>query len=312
MSTFAAQTAAATTTVRTCSHCGLALTDPVSKSVGVGPICRGKENAVLAKVMPLFETGVQKYGQELVRSFVVLHPETQTELLQVVRTVLGSDRPLDLRDTVRRLDWATSFPQPKTVREALIGLIAACGYPGLAAIVSGKASTTPAKVTAEGGRIVLAGSKNGYAVQAMKGIKGWSFSGSAKTWSFPAEMIAEVKTVIATFYPVTECDLDAVGAEALAQAATLAPKVVTPAPAAPKSVPPVAAKVYGVSLTVNAKGGLVVLTPYHPGFIMDLKDAVPSKARTRNHKDSPKTWTVDAAYRSVVEALLAKHFGYAA
>lgn len=54
------------------------------------------------------------------------------------------------------------------------------------------------------------------------------------------------------------------------------------------------------------RDGFLVRTPYHEGFVHDLKDQVPSSHR-RWWEDS-KAWWVDAAFEDLLADLLLRYF----
>jgi len=290
------------TTIRFCSHCQRELTDAVSLSLGVGPVCRGIENEVYAKALPVDDAALTARVPVLFSMLHLLAPETSPVVTEVLTTLLSSDRPADLRATVKRLDWACSYAQPKACRDALIGVIKALGYVGLALIIEGQNSTTPADVTAENGKILVKGSKNSAATHAFKAIQGWSFSHTTKTWSFPAAQGSKVKLAVHAAYPATKTDLDVVIAAATEQAAALAPVV---APIAP--VPAVKPAVVQVALSIQ-DGKLIAKTAaYFPVFIAELK-TLPWKDRQWNLPEAPRAWTIALSHKVFVETLIAKHF----
>lgn len=293
-------------TIRYCSHCHKALTDAVSLEIGVGPVCRGIENEVLAKTIPVDEAVTVSTAQRLLLHIGAFAAETQETMMVVFQTILSADRPSDLRATVKRLDWCLSFAQTAEVRDLILRLVRGLGYVGLAGILAGQSSTTPATITAVAGRIVVKGSKNSYAASLFKKIPGWKFSHPTKEWSFPATAGTALALAVATAYPATATDVAAVAAVALTQVVpetpASAPTVAAPAPVAvPQVVMPVP--------TMGVEGGkLIVRTPfYNPGFVSALK-ALPWPERAWDMPAAPKAWTVDPKHTGFVRELIAIHF----
>lgn len=301
------------TTLRFCSHCNRPLTDAVSLDLGVGPICRGIENEVYAKAVPADDAAIRAAGLPLLTRLHECAEETRATVGVILTTVLSSDRPADLRATVKRLDWCCSYLQPQAIRTGLLQVMRACGYQGLAAIITGKACTTPAEVTAVNGRIIVKGSKNGYASAAFRGIVGWKFDHAGKFWSFPAASGAAVKQAVGLYYPATKTDVMAVAEEAKLQAPA--------APAFTMPAVPVSIKVVGDppaytthhAVVTSMKGGKIILqtAAYFPAFVAALKE-LPEADRCWNLPSAPKAWTVAAKHAVAVQALLQKHFNIAA
>lgn len=294
-------------TIRSCSHCGKALTDAVSLTIGVGPVCRGIMNEVLANQMPVNVAGVMGLVPQLMMGLGSAAAETIEVLTEIAQGLLATAAAGDQRENVKRLDWACSYAQPLTVRTLLLDLMRALGYVGLAEIVSGKASTSEAAVALVGTKIEVKGAKNSAATWAFKKLQGWGFSTTTKTWSFPAAQLPAVVKAVQTYYPATKLDVAALTA---AVAALPAPAVVV-APPAVKVTAPVTATptATGVTLTDSKTAGWIeVRTPYKPAFIADIK-TLPWK--DRKWDGAAKCWMVTTAHETAVLALIAKHFAAA-
>lgn len=297
------------TTLRFCSHCNRPLTDAVSLDLGVGPICRGIENEVYAKALPADDGAIRVEGVKLLTRLHECAEETRATVAEILKTVLSSDRPADLRATVKRLDWCCSYVQPSAIRAALLQVMRGCGYQGLAAIIDGKACTTPAEVTAVNGRIIVKGSKNGYASSAFKKIIGWKFDHLAKSWSFPAASAAAVKQAVGLYYPATKADVMAVAEEAKLQAPATPAWTMPAAPVPVKIVGAPPAYTTHHAVVASAVGGKILLktAALFPAFVGELK-TLPGPERSWNLPSAPGAWTVDAKHAAFVEGLLAKHF----
>lgn len=60
------------------------------------------------------------------------------------------------------------------------------------------------------------------------------------------------------------------------------------------------------TITLTDSGDLLLDTPYHPGFVQEIK-SIPSTARKYDYEN--KTWTVDYKYADQVRWIIAKYFG---
>ena len=299
-------------TLRQCSRCGQKLTDAASLECGVGPICRGIDNEVLAHVFPVDHAGVEVAARALLADLGRVAPETSDTLAGVATMLFGGVAPnSDNRATVKRLDWACSFihPEPK-VRATCLALMKALGYWGLAAIIEGQASTSAAEVSAVDGRIVVKAVKNKTAAMAFKEVKGWKFDHIAKVWSFPWTMAAHVEGRLNTFYPASKFDMATIAETAKSQMSEVAKKDFAPAVTAP------IAKVMFLgceiavkaAVTVTVEGDkLRVKTPFVAAFVAELK-TLPYKDRAWNLPEAPGVWTVAAKHAKYVATLLAKHY----
>lgn len=254
---------------RNCARCGLELTDAASREAGIGPICRKLDNAVLARLIP---SNVPLAVARLSRVTVSGLPEECAHTLnEVVAALTGENAAsvLDWRVTVKRIEWLLSWGLGHETRHALMEIVRALGYVGLAALWNGEAATGKATVTFVGGRLHVAGPRNKSARISLKKI-GAKFhsedkvNGIKATWSVPAASHAAFYTVIVTHYP------NFVGLAEAVEAAKAAKVTATvEAKSAEAAVVPVIEE-------VGSK--IAVRTPYNAGFVAAIK-ALPFKAR---------------------------------
>jgi hypothetical protein len=306
-------------TIRFCSHCRRDLTDAVSLELGVGPVCRGIANEVMAHAIPAELDAARTIAAELLVMVAAAAVETASKLTEMLTQVAFVELGTDLRVPVKQIDWALSYQQPTALRTGLLKLMKALGYVGLANIIEGKACTSEAELSAGSGRIVVKGAKNAHAAHTFKRIQGWSFSSVTKTWSFPVTSAAQVEAAIAAHYPATKTPLAPVVAAAQEQLAAMPQTFKSGSSTAPfaaavavPTLAPAAPKVVAVIETLN-EGFITVKTPYNPAFIGALKAAISNwKDRTWNAPVAPQRWLIAAQHAPVVQKLVAEHFPVAA
>lgn len=218
-------------TLRFCSRCGDALTDPASRECGVGPVCRRKDTHLYAKTISA------NFGIATIRAMSVredmLAPEVQDtwkaalkRLLKAAEKVanLTDDMTImrrtgaDLREVVRACDLVCSYENPgREVRNAVIDVVHACGYVGLAAVLAGQASTSPSRVWFENGRVFMAGlgNKSGWAaMRQIPGIITPRNRGDRSPYSAPAAQATTFLANVRRYWPMYEGDLAALATEA--------------------------------------------------------------------------------------------------
>lgn len=213
-------------TYRACSRCGKELTDPASRECGVGPICRGKDNHLYAKLIEanipmataLFmgthpeELPLEVEGRFMTanKSFIKKMEKVQSANEDVtIMRLTGAD----FRDEVRTLDYILSFRVSSETRDKLVGVVRYLGYVGLAAVLSGEASKSSAKVWFENGRVFLQGTGCTSGFQKMKRIRGIqtpAYRGSKDPYSAPGNQCEKFLDVVSEHWPLYDGDLDAV------------------------------------------------------------------------------------------------------
>lgn len=245
----ARRTLVADNTYRSCSRCGLELTDPASRECGVGPICRAKDNHLYAKLISanlpvaaslLYGTHPEELHEDVAPRFMALC-EAFTKKATLAQSknedmfnlnLTGSD----FRDEVRELDFILSYRSSLETRKKLIGVVRALGYAGLAAVLSGDASKSKAKVWFESGRVFLQGTGCTPGWRKMKqipGIKTPRYRGEKAPYSAPAQYAKEFFDVVIEHWPLYDEDLDNLKSQAEAFVAANPIEEVTQIPEGP-------------------------------------------------------------------------------
>ena len=157
---------------RTCSFCGLRLTDPASWERGIGPICARNSTTIFAKQMKfqgsyalahLFAIKAEAMPEEI-RSF------WQTEFVPVALDILKvacsstsalETHGVDLRDLAKVVAWILSYRIDRKTKVSLVNFVKFLGFVGYASVLAGDASTGPATISFNEttGRVELVGSR---------------------------------------------------------------------------------------------------------------------------------------------------------
>ena len=218
-------------TRRHCSRCHDELTDISSREAGVGPVCRKKDNVLLARSIPA------NYPEALIFALSVnpdlLAPETVEVWKDANKRLLArsehaaqsstdmfsmSQSGEDLREIIRACDFLCSFEHPsRDVRSYMIQIIRALGYVGLAGVIAGQASTSASKIWFEKGRVYMTGLGNTSGWQTMKKINGITcprFRGDRSPYSAPAGSAVAFLEAVQAHWPMYEGDVAAITAEA--------------------------------------------------------------------------------------------------
>lgn len=229
-------------TPRHCSRCGQSLDDLSSREAGVGPVCRKKDNVLLARSIPA------NYPEALIFALSVnpsqLAPETvetwqaaNKRLLACSEHAAKNDTDMfsmsqsgeDLREVIRACDYLCSFEHPsRDVRSHMIQIIRALGYVGLAGVISGQASTSASKIWFENGRVYMSGLGNTSGWQTMKKIPGITtprFRGDRSPYSAPVSSMKAFFDAVQAHWPMYEGDIAVIEMEAMAWQAKNPPPV---------------------------------------------------------------------------------------
>jgi hypothetical protein len=269
---------------RNCCRCGKDLTDAASLEVGIGPICRKLDNALLARLIAAnVPAALVTIGTVVVSSLPEVTHATYANVLADL-AVEGND---DWRKTAKRIEWILSWRTTEDNRNALVQTIEDLGYVGLAALISGDAATGKAVVTLEGGRLHLRGPRNRSGQAAIMGIPGRRFhsatDGVKASWSVPVAAGEAFRLVVAKHWP-NFSGLE----EAIASAVS----------------EPAAAPVVVVA-TLNDAGWLQIKTPYNAAFVGEIK-TLPYRSRRWN--GDARVWEVEPSLFPQVSALVSKHY----
>lgn len=277
---------------RNCVRCRKELTDAASMEVGIGPICRKLDNAILAATIPA-NVAAARFAFEGIPELPL---SAVSETFYKVLSALQAGGKSDWRVEVKRMEWMLSFEAVRAVAyEGMLKTVRALGYVGLASLWEGEAATGLATVRYDAGRLFVKGPRNKAAINALRAIQGRRFHSDTKEWSVPAAQAEAFEAAIHAHYPVNTGLVVALG---VAQNAAVAPAAV-PAPVA--SPPKVASKV-----SIEVLGAVArVRSPYNSGFIWALKESLPHQAR----KWTGTAWEVVASYLPTVEQLVEKYYG---
>lgn len=208
-------------TDRFCSRCGLPLTDVASRECGVGPVCRKKDTHLYAKNIPANYPSATALGMGMTGDW--FHREVrktwalvQKRLQKIAARAMASaeDNSLfhvkgeDLRKIVTDLDLMCSYRHPNSqARSNLITMVNALGYVGLAAVLSGEASTSKSELWFENGRVFMKGLNNRSGWRAMGQIPG-VVRPSSRTrkdpYSAPAAQAVPFINLVRRFWPLFE------------------------------------------------------------------------------------------------------------
>ena len=211
-------------TYRACSRCGKELTDPASRECGVGPVCRKKDNHLYAKLIQanipmatalILGTHTEELPLECGERFMTASKSFVKKMAKLqeanedetVMKLTGAD----FREEVRALDYILSYSLDSVTRTKLVNIIRHLGYVGLAAVLSGEASKSKAKVYFEGGRICLKGTgctSGFHKMRKIRGIKTPRYRGSKEPYSAPASQAEEFLAVVIEHWPLYEGTLD--------------------------------------------------------------------------------------------------------
>lgn len=313
---------------RTCAYCGLPLTDSASLQAGVGPVCRGKDNALYAKGIPADLPAAKAAFQAVVRlisdSGAEVSSYFHSTALPAFEAAMGSETP-DFRDAVRALVWIASGS--KALRAKVGPVVSALGYPAVAAMILGMAVSSPATLalipTPFKNRPETLGVLNLVGASAPKATKPLRAFGGVKTttgWCFPLANLDTLVQNLPHLYPwLTVEHPEGWSGLALARENALAAfkasqtpavtvtTVVTPAPTPAKAPSPVTVTpVGGRPAAKNGTPRAGIRTPYNGGWIVTLKTLVP--ATNRSYSAADQTWEVDADFLPLVLAELPKFF----
>lgn len=280
---------------RHCIRCDKQLTDAASMEVGVGPICRKLDNAILAQSIPAnVEQALNAFAGIPADQFSAVTVHVLNEVLQS----LMAGGKTDWRKEVKQMEWLLSYEDIRKVAfKPMLAAVQALGYVGLASLWAGEASTGLATVRFENGRLYVNGPMNKYARYALKRIPNCLFHGATKEWSVPAHAFSAFEKAIHAHYPVNTGLSEALAAAKLHSAPV----------AAPVAAPAVVSAPVSPRLVVEAEGGVLkVITPYKATFVAALKSALPYNARRWD--GVAKHWVVEEKFRTTVLGLIVSHY----
>jgi hypothetical protein len=285
---------------RHCARCGQPLDDAASKELGIGPICRGRDNRLLALDIP---SDVPAAREEWLKGYHMLSvpEECKVTVEKVHEAVLNLEGKQgdDWRKTVKRIEWILSWSVSARSRATFERVVECLGYRSLVLMWRGESVKGKAKIrfSPKDGRLYIKGPRPPREVRnRMKAIPDWSFTGASKEWGFPFYALDEIRGQIVPSYIALE-GLDEVE-EAIA--AYVPPAGTTRHTRNGKRPPRYRAD-------FNEFGDLEIHTPYSAAFVRDLKEGIPDHCRSWD--PDKKVWAIlDPEWMPAAEAIAEKHF----
>jgi hypothetical protein len=214
---------------RPCVRCNQALTDPASVEAGIGPICRGFANQILAKETP------SAWSDKDLFNFTFLSAESfpvdaQARFAKVFAFVCASHgmnqaeaaKGEDMRATVKELVYLASVAPTNAIYETLIGAIRGIGYIQYAAFVSGDSASGDATLSLENGKVFLAGVRNSVGQNALYKINARR-EYSPLRWYTSQSNAAEFVRVVSIYWPFVKGAQDVLAALTPAPVLALVP-----------------------------------------------------------------------------------------
>lgn len=227
--------------IRQCSRCRMELTDAASRECGVGPICRGKDNAIFARQMnanvavasALFlsiEPG------ELGRGCEGFEPIRETFIDKVCRLQVSNDditnlvlHGEDFRKVVDWLDYSLSFHVSWAYRNKVIQIVDSLGYRALAGVLRGDVCMSPAKLYIEGTSIKLEGKACKPGWKAMRlgvpGVKLPRYRGDKTPYQASVKHAEKFIELALSHWPFIDESVDVESLKALAKEIAAQPEV---------------------------------------------------------------------------------------
>ena len=161
---------------RRCSRCNLPLTDQKSFEIGVGPICLKKDKLLYSKTLQVQIAHLGKYLCDL--DLDNLPIEIKSEVLSVKNSIFSKLQIAVANQTnenvlscstqtpptlfikeVKRIDYFLSWQLSHQNKQAFINIVYAIGFPALANVFAGKASTGEADIKFVDGNFLILGSR---------------------------------------------------------------------------------------------------------------------------------------------------------
>jgi len=217
-------------------------------------------------------------------------PETARKTLGQIGADLLDTSNNDWRTTCKRIEWVISWGVGSNNHRALVGIVRALGYVGLASVLVGDAAKGLCTVTFEDGRLYMQGPNNRAGRVAIKAIGGRRYHEDVKPrWSVPAIQWESFQLAIWSHWPKFKGLEDAIEAA----------KAHTTTVSAPKSS----------LVTVSKRDGVFkVHSPYNARFIEDLKDRI-KNWRHRRWNSIEKVWEVAISEAATLQRLIRDSFG---
>jgi len=267
------------TMIRNCARCERALTDTASLEAGIGPICRRKDNALLARQIPSDLAEARTIVENRRRFLRGVTPEVEPILSAIVDDIRFGQGREDWRVTVKRMEWLLSTKHATgMLRETFYELAEALGYVALVSLWKGELAIGSRRPTtlsfdAQRKRLVLESVRPPATVtEKLRAIEGRRFEFARKAWTFPAHSHEAVGELVCRHFLAPRGVDEALGAARAHAEANPAP---TPAPAAPHW------RIEPLEGHVDAVG---IRTPSNPRPVAELKAAIHLASRRRRYR----------------------------
>jgi len=228
---------------RRCSRCNLPLKDPPSVERGVGPVCALQDTKLFATKIPANFGQITLYLELIEESTIpdISSPDFKNprgefvkmkkELVEIAQASLSKAisegknyqniAGTALHGYAKTCDYLCSFRLGYETKTNLYKMVRALGYPSLAAVLSGEASTGPSKVAFDStkGELTLVGSKTKAGYMAFKKIQHLGVTFPAKynsdnTIRVAATLASRFQEIVTEFWPMFAEDMDQLVAEA--------------------------------------------------------------------------------------------------
>lgn len=204
---------------RHCSRCGAQLDDPASWERGIGPICANKSTHIFSRNMKADMGEVQTRVMVLDAMIDQIPADLHNNVKNMFKYIdLVSDKVkegigIDFRPMVRVIDYCCSYEMPVELKNNFISLCRALGFPALAAVLSGEASTGEASVkfNEANGRIELRGSSCKSGARQIARLGGCTmpkYRGSKEPFTAPAAKVRPFLKIVETFWPMFDGGVD--------------------------------------------------------------------------------------------------------
>lgn len=208
---------------RHCSRCHLPLSDPKSFEIGKGAICAAKDHTLFSKTVYVQPAYVQKHINDFcldnlhfeIRSraknlFEKINNKLQkaVEASTVDQIMSGNIQAGSFRDEVKEIDYLLSWKCENREKGLLINIVKHLGFPAIASVLAGTASTGEAEIDFVDGNFQIKGSRVKAAYEEFKKYKDIQFPKKYANsfYSIPVKYIDNLEEWIYYFWPILDND----------------------------------------------------------------------------------------------------------
>lgn len=302
------------TAQRACMICDRPLTDPASREHGVGPICRGRSNALLARSIEADTAAASVLANALRPALASCHATVRPLLaaaLSQIEAAHASNSPRrDWRDVVKVFELVQSFETTTQLHAGLEDITLALGYVALVNlwrddVVKGKAELV-FEHTCGVLRLSSPRARSEALRTTVERVGGFYFS-RERTYLFPATAHADVRALLDSHWLHVRGEAD----EGLQAAASWTPPTGWQAPSTWQDMRALATgqttqpqrTQREVCRVTACDDGAHLVTPYNAPFVQRLK-ALPRKAR-RWDPNRRAWWVADTVLSDAVALIRA-------